>query len=33
VRRSGGLRASKSDVASERGDAKAARDKREAEKK
>jgi NADH-quinone oxidoreductase E subunit len=33
VRRSGGLRASKSDVASERGDAKAARDKREADKK
>jgi NADH-quinone oxidoreductase subunit E len=33
VRRSGGLRAGKSDVASERSEAKAARDKREEEKK
>jgi NADH-quinone oxidoreductase subunit E len=33
VRRSGGLRAGKSEVASERSDVKAARDKREAEKK
>jgi NADH-quinone oxidoreductase E subunit len=33
VRRSGGLRAGRSEVASERGDAKAARDKREEEKK
>jgi NADH-quinone oxidoreductase E subunit len=33
VRRSGGLRASKSDVAAERAEAKAARDKREEEKK
>jgi NADH-quinone oxidoreductase subunit E len=33
VRRSGGLRASKSDVATERSDAKAARDKRDGEKK